>query len=61
MGLEYAFAMHWSAKLEYDYMDFGTKRYNFPVTNAALAPANFNNWDLVDRMHTVKAGVNYHF
>jgi outer membrane immunogenic protein len=60
MGLEYAFAMHWSAKVEYDYMDFGTKRYNFPPTAGIFAPT-FTNWDLVDRMHVVKAGVNYHF
>ncbi len=61
MGIEYAFTLHWSAKLEYDFMDFGTKRYNFPVTSATIAVANFNNWDLIDRFHEVKAGVNYHF
>jgi outer membrane immunogenic protein len=61
LGLEYAFAMHWSAKLEYDFMDFGTKRYNFPATNALIPANTFTNWDLVDRLHTVKAGVNYHF
>lgn len=61
MGLEYAFAMHWSAKLEYDYMDFGTKRYNFPVTSTGIGPTNFANWDLVNRLSAVKAGVNYHF
>jgi outer membrane immunogenic protein len=59
-GLEYAFAPHWSAKLEYDYMDFGTKRYNFPPTAGIFAPT-FTNWDLVDRMHVVKGGLNYHF
>jgi len=42
-------------------MDFGTKRYNFPAGNALIPANTFTNWDLVDRMHTVKAGVNYHF
>lgn len=61
MGLEYAFMAHWSARLEYDYMDFGTQRYNFPATSL-LVPANtFTNWDLVNRIHTVTAGINYHF
>ena len=61
MGIEYAFAMHWSAKLEYDYMDFGTKRYNFPVASTLVPGITFTNWDLVDRLSAVKAGVNYHF
>jgi outer membrane immunogenic protein len=60
MGIEYAFARQWSAKLEYDYADFGTKRYNFPAAGTVGA-SNFTNWDLVDQIHTVKAGVNYHF
>src|SRR5262249_33511564 len=34
-GAEYAFLPHWSAKLEYDYMDFGKQNYNVPVTVAA--------------------------
>jgi outer membrane immunogenic protein len=32
MGIEYAFLPNWSAKIEYDFIDFGTKLYNFPVT-----------------------------
>src|SRR4029077_15020691 len=44
MGVEYAFTNSWSAKIEYDYMDFGNKRYNFPTAGAGIAVANFNNW-----------------
>jgi hypothetical protein len=52
--------MHWSAKLEYAFMDFVTKRYNFPAS-ALVFGNTFTNWDLVDRVSAVKAGVNYHF
>ena len=30
-GLEYALTRNWSAKLEYDFMDFGTSRFVFDV------------------------------
>jgi outer membrane immunogenic protein len=54
-GLEYMFAPNWSAKVEYQYYDFG--RYNFVRTVPAPAIAgSFNNDE-----HTVKLGVNYRF
>ena len=28
MGVEYAFLPNWSAKLEYNYIDFGTRSFN---------------------------------
>ena len=52
-GLEYMFAPNWSAKVEYQYYDFG--RYNFVSTVPAVA-GSFNNDE-----HTVKLGVNYRF
>jgi outer membrane immunogenic protein len=55
-GLEYAFGGNWSAKIEYDYMDFGTKRLNF----SGGAGGAFVQ-DITDRIHVVKAGVNYRF
>jgi len=54
-GLEYMFAPAWSAKIEYQY-------YNFDHTNVAFAgvggpsAARYS-----DDLHTVKAGINYHF
>jgi len=33
-GVEYAFAPNWSAKVEYNYMDFGTKDYLFNTVPA---------------------------
>ena len=52
-GLEYMFAPNWSAKIEYQYYNFGSTTFLSPV---ALAGARFN-----DDEHTVKAGVNYRF
>lgn len=51
-GLEYMFAPAWSAKIEYQY-------YNFDHTNLAFASGSTVNYR--DDLHTVKAGINYHF
>jgi outer membrane immunogenic protein len=52
-GLEYMFAPNWSAKIEYQYYNFGSTTFLTPV---ALAGSRFN-----DDEHTVKAGLNYRF
>ncbi len=53
-GLEYMFAPNWSAKVEYQYYNFG----NTTVFSPALpvGGASYNNDE-----HTVKAGLNYRF
>ncbi|CEG07973.1 Opacity protein antigens [Afipia felis] len=54
-GLEYMFAPAWSAKIEYQY-------YNFDHTNVAFAGAGGPSVaNYRDDLHTVKAGINYHF
>ena len=58
-GLEYMFAPAWSAKIEYQYYNFGTTN-----VNAFLAPGAFPSGTAIsyrDDSHTVKAGINYHF
>jgi len=51
-GLEYAFAPQWTAKLEYNYMDFGTRNVSFaPFTSTAID----------QQIHAVKFGINYKF
>ncbi|HVY58959.1 MAG TPA: outer membrane protein [Xanthobacteraceae bacterium] len=50
-GLEYAFYNNWSAKLEYDFLDFGTDRLDF------LAGPQ----DIKSETHQVKFGINYRF
>jgi opacity protein-like surface antigen/outer membrane receptor protein involved in Fe transport len=53
-GLEYMLGSRWSAKLEYDYLDFGSNTLGFvnPFGNSATVKTAVNE---------VKAGVNYHF
>jgi len=51
-GVEYAFAPAWSAKLEYNYMDFGTKSVSFAPGIAT---------DIDQQIHAVKFGINYKF
>lgn len=55
-GAEYMFAPNWSAKVEYNYIDFGrsTLQYNNPAVFS-----NRSEWN--DTIHTVKVGLNYHF
>jgi outer membrane immunogenic protein len=54
-GVEYGFAPHWSAKLEYLFADFKT----FTWTNAAgCGPLNCTTFD---RFNVVRAGINYNF
>jgi outer membrane immunogenic protein len=53
-GLEYMFAQNWSAKIEYQYYNFGSSRFVSPPPLA-----QFGSFTTED--HTVKAGINYHF
>lgn len=62
-GAEYAFWNNWSAKLEYDFMDFGSK--TIPV-NGVIGPGVVNlpfSAGLVNEqtIQEVKFGVNYKF
>ena len=56
-GVEWAFAQHWSANVEYNYHDFGTKGpilLTSPVNSVSVN-------QLRDTIHAATAGVNYHF
>jgi outer membrane immunogenic protein len=53
-GLEYMFAPSWSAKLEYQYYNFGST--TFTAGPAAVVGTRFR-----DDEQTVKAGLNYRF
>ena len=53
-GVEYIFAPNWSAKVEYQYYDFGSSRFIAPI---AFVPYGY----LRNDEHTIKAGVNYRF
>jgi nucleoside-specific outer membrane channel protein Tsx len=55
-GLEYALSSAWSAKIEYQHFDFGSK------TALLVTPANGNfRFSNDPTAETVKIGVNYHF
>ena len=55
-GLEWAFSGNWSAKAEYNYMDFGSRKVDFGSFRGA--PVSL---DIDQRISVVKAGVNYRF
>jgi outer membrane immunogenic protein len=59
-GVEHAFTGNWSAKVEYDYLDFGTSTTNFPGLRALIADLN-EAVDIRQRIHLIKFGVNYRF
>jgi outer membrane immunogenic protein len=54
-GLEYMFAPAWSAKIEYQYYNFGTPNVVYTTTAGPWALS------YKDDLHTVKVGLNYHF
>jgi len=69
-GLEWMFAPHWSAKVEYLYYDLGSVSYNSGISGslglsaAANGPAIMLNSVSTSTRYNgqiVRAGVNYHF
>ncbi len=57
-GVDWAFAPHWSATLEYNYYDFGNHGATLTSTTNNVVVTVFS---LKDTISTVTAGVNYHF
>ena len=57
-GVEYKFTHAWSAKLEYQYLDFGK---NDPTNSAGVTASSAGYKVDEDAFHTVRAGLNYHF
>ena len=55
-GLEYASAPNWTAKVEYDYLGFGSETLNLPT--AAFSPYSTN---ASLNVQEVKAGINFKF
>jgi outer membrane immunogenic protein len=58
-GVEHAFYGNWSAKVEYDYLDFGNKIVNF--TGLTALTGYDEPVDIRQRVHLVKFGLNYRF
>jgi outer membrane immunogenic protein len=55
-GLEYGVSKNWSAKIEYDYLGFGSHGLNF---STAAVPSYTSNASL--NVQEVKAGLNFRF
>jgi outer membrane immunogenic protein len=62
-GIEFAVWGNWSAKVEYDYMDFGTKNLNFLDAHVVVLPTITTSQfaDVREQVHVVRAGLNYRF
>jgi len=54
VGAEWQFQRNWSAKIEYNYLDFGTLRI---TPNSALG--FLSTFDIDSHAHLVKVGVNW--
>lgn len=54
-GVEYAFTSNWSGKVEYDFMDLGTRTVQF------CPPGACTRIDISQSLHIIKAGANYKF
>ena len=57
-GVEYMFAANWSAKVEYDYYDFGSK---ISATDSGGGAHLLTNRDSTLTVQTLKVGADYHF
>ena len=55
-GLEWAYLPNWSLKLEYGYLDLGSRSVTFTFFGGAT-----ELFDIDQHIHTVKVGVNYRF
>jgi outer membrane immunogenic protein len=57
-GIEYAFLPNWSAKIEYNFIDFGTQTETFTFYAPCCATVYS---DIDQQIQFVKAGINYRF
>jgi outer membrane immunogenic protein len=63
-GIEYAFTQNWTAKIEYDYLNFGNNRINTIITGnaagdtAGITPYRFS---VKETKTIIKAGLNFKF
>ncbi len=60
-GIEHAFWGNWSGKIEYNFIDLGTETINFPGLFVASGGLSNDAVDIRQRIHLIKAGVNYRF
>jgi outer membrane immunogenic protein len=56
-GVDWAFAPHWSATLEYNYYDFGSRGATLTTANNVFVTLS----SVKDTIHAVTVGMDYHF
>ena len=68
VGAEYAFLGNWSAKLEYNYLNFGPQDVTTTGVQTVNIPPQVGSitnlqrvGNIREEMHLVKFGINYHF
>lgn len=59
-GVEYGFWNNWSARLEYDYLDFGTAGVSRLFTSGAVTGTSATRHN-ESHAHLIKAALNYRF
>jgi outer membrane immunogenic protein len=60
-GVEWVIATNWSARLEYNFMDFGRETYNVTAVFPDLGVINTIPFDVDQQIHSVTFGINYRF
>jgi outer membrane immunogenic protein len=60
-GFEYAFAPNWSAFVEYDFYDFGTKDVTIPGIGGLPPGPSSETISFKQNFSVVKAGINFRF
>jgi len=60
-GTEYMFAPHWTAKIEYNYADYGKHTDTFALTAVGVPGSLPVPVQTELQMHTIKGGINYIF
>jgi outer membrane immunogenic protein len=60
-GVEFAFTPNWSAKLEYNYIDFDDETITFPIRVDGTLIGVDAVADIRQKLHLIKFGVNYKF
>jgi outer membrane immunogenic protein len=60
-GVEFALTQNWSAKAEYNFIDFGNDQVLRGSVPPLLPPGIIVDSDSDNQMHAIKVGVNYRF
>jgi outer membrane immunogenic protein len=60
-GIEYAFAPHWTAKIEYNWVDLGSNTENFNIVTGGVGGTLTSREEIEHKISILKFGANYKF